>query len=312
MGDAGVHGRQILQRPLQLFPIVPAGAHHDLAHDLESGLSKPPEVFQALPAPGIAQHPAAKIRIGGVNGHIQRGNVHGDDPLYIGLAQIGHGDIIAHEKGETGVIVFEIQRRTHPFGQLVNKAKDAFVGTAALLVHEIGLKIQPQRFPFGLSDGKGLFLPVLLLAQGQLQATVIGIKLVIQHIADGMAVDLLQPPSSGDPGFLSRTVLIHMHNLSRHRPFLLFGKHLVKNIHITKNREGGVPSLSFMRVLFADLDFEDLTAFICAAASACSVGHDQFAALGALDHTGNFQLPVGTTPLVSSLFRDFTLRDRHR
>ena len=59
------------------------------------------------------------------------------------------------------------------------------------------------------------------------------------------------------------------------------------------------------------LDDLDLTAIVGTALSAHSVGQAHRAALGASDHAGNLQLPVGAATLVSSCLRNFTLGDCH-
>ena len=59
------------------------------------------------------------------------------------------------------------------------------------------------------------------------------------------------------------------------------------------------------------LGSQDLTAIVVAASLACSMGHNGLTALGANGNAGSRQLPVGTTTLVATGARNFTLRDSH-
>ena len=68
--------------------------------------------------------------------------------------------------------------------------------------------------------------------------------------------------------------------------------------------------LSFSRLLLG-LHSDNLTAIVVAASLASSVGQAQLAALGASDHAGSGQLPVGAATAVTSCLRNFTLRNSH-
>ena len=57
---------------------------------------------------------------------------------------IGHGDIVAEQKGQALVIVLEVQALTHPGGQLVNEAEHTVVGTGMLLVPQVGLEVTAE------------------------------------------------------------------------------------------------------------------------------------------------------------------------
>jgi hypothetical protein len=58
-------------------------------------------------------------------------------------------------------------------------------------------------------------------------------------------------------------------------------------------------------------NFDDLTTVVIAASLAGSVGQTGLAALGASDHAGNGQLPVGAASLVASCFGNLSLRNSH-
>ena len=69
--------------------------------------------------------------------------------------------------------------------------------------------------------------------------------------------------------------------------------------------------LAFSSVGSLGLGADDLTAIVGTARLARSVGQDNRAALGAGDHAGSGQLPVGTASSVSSRLGYFTLRNSH-
>jgi hypothetical protein len=58
-------------------------------------------------------------------------------------------------------------------------------------------------------------------------------------------------------------------------------------------------------------NFDNLTTVVVAAGLAGSVGQTGLAAVGASDHAGNGQLPVGAASLVASCFGNFSLRNSH-
>jgi hypothetical protein len=81
-----------------------------------------------------------------------------------------------------------------------------------------------------------------------------------------------------------------------------------------KSKEEGhlTPSsqLSF-RIELLRSDFDDLTAIVVSAGLAGSVGQTGLAAMGASDHAGNGQLPVGAASLVASCFGNLSLGNSH-
>jgi hypothetical protein len=58
-------------------------------------------------------------------------------------------------------------------------------------------------------------------------------------------------------------------------------------------------------------NFDDLTTVVVAASLAGSVGQTGLAAMGASDHAGNGQLPMGAASLVASCFGNLSLRNSH-
>lgn len=54
-----------------------------------------------------------------------------DDALHLPLGEVGQGQVVAHQKGQPGVVILEIEALPHPRRHLVHKAEDAVVGTGA-------------------------------------------------------------------------------------------------------------------------------------------------------------------------------------
>ena len=143
-------------------------------------------------------------------------------------------------------------------------------------------------------------LPFLEL---QLQMGVVGVKFIVQHVPDGMAVDGQEGLSGPNPRSGGGAAGGHL--LDRcfrdGRPLL--------SLCIKKRKRGSPPPLfSYWTLVLLDLS-EHLTV-VSHAGLAQSVGQTICAALGASGHCGSRQLPV-CTPLIPSLLGDFALRNRH-
>ena len=120
--------------------------------------------------------------------NIDGADVQLDNPLDIPVLQVGQGDVVAEEEGHAGIIVLEVEGGAHPLGHLVNKAEDAVVFAAVLLVHQVGFKGQTQLLILLLADMIGFRLAGG--SQGiQLQEGVNHIKAIIQDIVYLIAVD---------------------------------------------------------------------------------------------------------------------------
>ena len=156
-----------------------------------------------------------------MHGNIQRRQAHLDDPLHIGVAEVGKGDVIAHQERQAGVVILEIQALAHTLGQLIDEAKDALVGAALLPIHQVGLKIQAQVFALGLFNDQLHLLTVPF--QHQFYLAVVAVKFIIQHVADDVTVDAHQAIAGLDAVCMGRTALVDTCNLRSHSssPFLL-------------------------------------------------------------------------------------------
>ena len=168
------------------------------------------------------------------------------------------------------------------------------------VVHEVGLKVQPQLAALALVHVHGLHRAVRRL-QLDRQPRVVGIIFIIQHIGDGIAVDGHQPVARMR-GAAQGAVRVHMADrtaVHRRTSFPGFGH--------SKRRGASAPLLSFL--LLADLD--NVASVVLAACLAGVVGQNKCAAVRALHNRGSRELPVGRASLVTSLSGYFSFRDCH-
>ena len=66
-------------------------------------------MLQALsPPPLVAQQQAADLRVRGMDGDVDGGDVQITDPLQFPPAEVGEGNVVAHEEGQAGIVVLKI------------------------------------------------------------------------------------------------------------------------------------------------------------------------------------------------------------
>ena len=102
---------------------------------------------------------------------------------------------------------------------------------------------------------------------------------------------------------------INISGFAGHHTYSLFTTtfHLALFFFVKEKKRANLPSShSFHRKLLC-IDCDDFTAIIGAASLAGSVGQTGLTALGASDDTGDRQLPVGVTSLISSCLGNFSL-----
>ena len=204
----GIETAQLPQGAVQGGPVVDAGAGDHLAVHRDPRPGKLLHDGQTFPRPMVFQQTGPQLRVRGVDGNVDGADVQVHNPLELPSGQIGQCDIITHQEGQPGVVVLEIERLPHAGGHLVHKAENTAIGTGTGPVHQIGLKIEAQVLPFRLPHPDGA-LPAVFLFQFQDQPGVIGMKFIVQHVHDGVAVDFgqgLPDPYSRPPG---RTVWVY-------------------------------------------------------------------------------------------------------
>ena len=133
-----------------------------------------------------------------MNRNIDRADVHFNNAGDVLIGHIGEGDIAAEEEAHAAVVIFKIERFAHSFGQLIDKAKDAFIGAVVLAIHEVIGEFQPQFVVFFfLNMVKVRFaFPLHLDGEGGINH----VKAVIQYIADEIAIDRDQAIAGLDTG----------------------------------------------------------------------------------------------------------------
>ena len=242
-----IERREVAHRALQLRAVVQTGAADDLAVHGDAAVGKAAHDLERLARARIAEQKRAQLRIRGVHGDVDGADVQVDDALHLALGEVRERHVVAHEKAQTRVIVLEIQRRTHTRRHLVDEAEHAVVGARVGIVHEVGLKIQPQLAAERLYDVHGVLRPVRT-AQAHRKLRVIGVVFVVQHVGDRVAVDGHQPVA-GMGCVAQRTVGINVADrAAMHTPRLLCGNSFAicrKTPAYSKRRGANAPLLSF-------------------------------------------------------------------
>ena len=115
------------------------------------------------------------------------------------------------DKGESGVIVLEIDRLTHTLRILVDKAENALVFTALLFVHKRSLKLKSDILVFILFNNGGISFSVAL--KKQLYLALCKIKSVsstslisLEFIERSLSPDIILHLSAREPHSTLKTV----------------------------------------------------------------------------------------------------------
>ena len=188
----------------------------------DTGLGEPLHDVQGFPGSGVAQHLHPQGRVGGVDGDVDGGDAQVDNALDLAGGEVREGQIVAHQKGQPGVIILKIEGFPHTRRELVHKAEHAPVGAGAGLVHQIGFKVQAQILALGLPDPDGP-AGAVGAGEGEDQAGVVGVEFVVQHVQYGLAVDVGEGLAGVDARPVGGTVQVHMadggHGQGGHLPF---------------------------------------------------------------------------------------------
>ena len=212
--------QQVVQRAAQLGAVVDAAAEHQLAVELDAAGRQFGQVLQRFAAALVGQHPHAQLRVGGVYRDKDGADVHLEDAVDLTVGEVGQRDIVAEQKGKPLVIVFKVQRFPHAGRQLVDKAEHAVVRAAVFFVPEVGLEIAAERLilPFFYLQGTAL----AVLAEFQRKTRRRCIELVVQRVAQRVAVDGQQRAARVQAQRLRRRSLVHRCDTQSHGgpPFL--------------------------------------------------------------------------------------------
>ncbi len=182
--------QQVCQRAAQLIAVVDAAAQNQLAIDRNAAFHKARQVLEHLAAPLVGEHPHPKLRVGGVDRNVDRRDMHLDDALDLVILHIGHGDIVAEQKGQPLVIIFKVQALPHTGRELIDEAEHAVIGAGVLLIAQIGLKVAPERPALCT-----LHVPLpdaVRHLRFQVKAGAVGIKIVVQRVVQRVFVHAQQ------------------------------------------------------------------------------------------------------------------------
>ncbi len=220
---------------------------------------------------------------------IDRRNPHLDDPVDVPVGEVGQGDIVAKQKGHPAVVILKIEGFPHPRGHLVYKTEHAFVLAGALLIHQVGFKLQPDVIILPLAD---LYRTRFASPQQIQNDPPAGhIKAVIEQVVNRVPVDRRQRVTRLYPG--PRGVGTRLDTLNQYRHGRTsFG---YKN-------GGGKPSASVARMIALRFHLDDFTVLVIAAVAADPMGNFQFSAVCAFGKCRGFQLPYIRTSFIFARF----------
>ena len=94
--------------------------------------------------------------------HVYGRKTHLYDTLYVLVGHIGKGYVIAVDKGQTRVVVLEVDRLSHSLWILVDKAKYTAVLTGMLFIHKRRFKDESDILVLILFYLKGMALSAAL------------------------------------------------------------------------------------------------------------------------------------------------------
>jgi hypothetical protein len=167
--------------------VVDAGAHHDLAVDLDAGVEQRPEPAQAGGTPPVAQHLGPDVGVGGVDADVEGAEALGHHPLQVGLGEAGEGGEVPVEERQAVVVVLEVEALPQTGRQLVDEAELAVVVAGPDLVEEGRGHLHAHRLTGPLVDLHG----ELEAAAGDLEGRVglVDEGPPLQDVPRGAAVD---------------------------------------------------------------------------------------------------------------------------
>ena len=113
------------------------------------------------------------------------------------IREVCHRDIVALQKRKTAVIILEIERVSHSFRKLVDKAENAFVSARVLAIHEKCLKFQPDIIVFVFFYFSVIFLSVS--PQQNIKLFIAYMKSVVENIVNRVSVHAYKLIACGNP-----------------------------------------------------------------------------------------------------------------
>ena len=190
------------QRVVERFAVVDARADHHLAVHLDPAVEQRAEPAQAGGAAPVAEQAGAQLGIGRVDAHVERAELLRQHALEVGLGEAGEGGEVPVEKGESVVVVLQVEAAPHALRELVDEAERAVVVAGAHAVEHRALEIEPERCAGGLVDDDELLetaAPKL-----ELHAGLVGLDLVTDDVAHRFAVERDELVAGEEPRSVGR------------------------------------------------------------------------------------------------------------
>ena len=141
---------EVAKRPLERRAVVQPRTQHKLRVDADTGPGQAADIAQAAGRMRIFHKLYAQRRVGCMDRNIDRRDAHLYNTVYIGIRQVGQGNIIAEQKRHAAVVILKIERIAHTGRHLIDETKHAFVFAGMLPVHQIRFKLQPDVVVFAL------------------------------------------------------------------------------------------------------------------------------------------------------------------
>ena len=127
-GNRGVHARQLVHRAVEVRAIVPVRAEHDLRVHADARTGEALHHGQELALDlRPAEEAMAQLRVGRVDGDVERGEPLRLDALQLLLVEVGQRDVVAVQERQAEVVVLHVEALAHAARQLVDEAEDALV-----------------------------------------------------------------------------------------------------------------------------------------------------------------------------------------
>ncbi len=127
---------QIANRSVQCLAVIDARAKNDLTVDIDSVRDRLLKTFRHFAGKSIVHHFLPEFRIRRVYRYIQRRQPVRQEPVKLGVVDIGQRNKVAVRETKPRVVVLKIQGRAHSCRQLVDEAKETTVRTGLRLIQK--------------------------------------------------------------------------------------------------------------------------------------------------------------------------------
>ena len=205
-GHAGVEMRELVNRAFELRPVVPLRHEDDLRVHHDARLGQALHDGQELAAdPRLAEEAVAQRGVGGVHGDVEGGEPLRLDARELVLLEVGQGDVVSVEKREAKVVVLHVEALPHPARELVDEAEHALVPAGVDLARARRFQLEAKVRPRAPEDSAPLRAPAL---HGEPQLLVPGVKVKIDDVAEGCAIDGHDAVAGPEPGAGGRRSLL--------------------------------------------------------------------------------------------------------